>query len=116
MSLRPRANTFRPALSLKFVRSRLPARVSVAFHPASAASVMTNGESSTTLRAARERPDVRGLCLTPNLDTARRLTLACGVLHEPKLVLLDGWGHDLPAQLHDKLAGLIVAHAREAAT
>ena len=31
------------------------------------------------LRAARERPDVRILCLTPNLDTARRMTLAWGV-------------------------------------
>ena len=34
---------------------------------------------STTLRAARERPMVPILCLTPNLDVARRLSLAWGV-------------------------------------
>ncbi|WP_337997209.1 pyruvate kinase [Oleispirillum naphthae] len=34
---------------------------------------------STTLRAARERPLVPILCLTPNLQVARRLTLAWGV-------------------------------------
>ena len=33
-----------------------------------------------SLRAARERPDVRILCLTPNHDTARRMTLTWGVL------------------------------------
>ena len=35
----------------------------------------TSGRS----RAARERPEVRIICLTPNLNTARRLTLAWGV-------------------------------------
>jgi len=34
---------------------------------------------STTLRAARERPLVPILCLTPNLQVARRLTLVWGV-------------------------------------
>ena len=34
---------------------------------------------STTLRAARERPNVPILCLTSNLATARRLTMAWGV-------------------------------------
>jgi pyruvate kinase len=34
---------------------------------------------STTLRAARERPDVPILCLTASLATARRLALAWGV-------------------------------------
>jgi pyruvate kinase len=34
---------------------------------------------STTLRAARERPEVPILCLTSNQETARRLTLAFGV-------------------------------------
>ena len=34
---------------------------------------------STTLRAARERPEVPVICLTPNLDTARRLVLVWGV-------------------------------------
>lgn len=34
---------------------------------------------STTLRAARERPNVPILCLTANLETARRLTMVWGV-------------------------------------
>jgi pyruvate kinase len=34
---------------------------------------------STTLRAARERPDVPVICLTPNRDTARRLSVVWGV-------------------------------------
>jgi pyruvate kinase len=34
---------------------------------------------STTLRAARERPDVPILCLTSKLETARRLVLSFGV-------------------------------------
>ena len=44
-----------------------------------AAIVTYTTTGSTTLRAARERPGVRILCLTPSLDTARRLTLAWGV-------------------------------------
>ena len=49
-------------------------------HTLSAAAIVTyTNTGSTTLRAARERPDVRILCLTPNMDTARRLTLAWGV-------------------------------------
>ena len=49
-------------------------------HTLSAAAIVTyTNTGSTTLRAARERPDVRILCLTPNLDTARRMTLTWGV-------------------------------------
>ncbi len=49
-------------------------------HTLSAAAIVTyTNTGSTTLRAARERPDVRILCLTPNLATARRMTLAWGV-------------------------------------
>jgi pyruvate kinase len=49
-------------------------------HTLSAAAIVTyTNTGSTTLRAARERPDVGILCLTPNLDTARRMTLAWGV-------------------------------------
>ncbi len=49
-------------------------------HTLTAAAIVTyTNTGSTTLRAARERPDVRILCLTPNLDTARRMTLAWGV-------------------------------------
>ncbi|MDP1840185.1 MAG: pyruvate kinase [Reyranella sp.] len=49
-------------------------------HTLSAAAIVTyTNTGSTTLRAARERPDVRILCLTPNIDTARRMTLTWGV-------------------------------------
>lgn len=45
-----------------------------------AAAIVTYTTSgSTTLRAARERPDVPILCLTSKLETARRLTLSFGV-------------------------------------
>jgi pyruvate kinase len=48
-------------------------------HTLSAAAIVTYTTSgSTTLRAARERPDVPILCLTSRLDTARRLALAWG--------------------------------------
>lgn len=46
----------------------------------SAAAIVTYTTSgSTALRAARERPDVPILCLTADLQTARRLKLAFGV-------------------------------------
>jgi len=49
-------------------------------HTLTAAAIVTyTNTGSTTLRAARERPDVRILCLTPNIDTARRMTLTWGV-------------------------------------
>jgi pyruvate kinase len=49
-------------------------------HTLTAAAIVTyTNTGSTALRAARERPDVLILCLTPKLDTARRLTLAWGV-------------------------------------
>ena len=49
-------------------------------HTLSAAAIVTYTSSgSTTLRAARERPDVPILGLTPKLATARRLPLVWGV-------------------------------------
>jgi pyruvate kinase len=49
-------------------------------HTLSAAAIVTyTTTGSTTLRSARERPDVPILCLTPSLNTARRMTLAWGV-------------------------------------
>ncbi len=48
-------------------------------HTLSAAAIVTYTTSgSTTLRAARERPEVPILCLTSNLGTARRLALVWG--------------------------------------
>ncbi len=46
---------------------------------AAAAIVTYTTSGSTALRAARERPRAPILCLTPHLDTARRLTLAWGI-------------------------------------
>jgi pyruvate kinase len=49
-------------------------------HTLSAAAIVTYTSSgSTTLRAARERPDVPILSLTPKLATARRMPLVWGV-------------------------------------
>ena len=48
-------------------------------HTLSAAAIITYTTSgSTSLRAARERPDVPILCLTSSRDTARRLALVWG--------------------------------------
>lgn len=43
---------------------------------------------STALRAARQRPNVPILCLTPNMDVARRLAISYGVrgIHTPETV------------------------------
>ncbi|PWC53940.1 pyruvate kinase [Azospirillum sp. TSO22-1] len=49
-------------------------------HTIEAAAIVTYTTSgSTTLRAARERPEVPILCLTSSIETARRLALAYGV-------------------------------------
>jgi pyruvate kinase len=49
-------------------------------HTISAAAIVTYTTSgSTTLRAARERPEVPIVCLTSSLQTARRLALCWGV-------------------------------------
>src|SRR3546814_5289377 len=49
-------------------------------HTIGAAAIVTYTTSgSTTLRAARERPDVPILCLTSNVKTARRMQLCWGV-------------------------------------
>lgn len=49
-------------------------------HTVSASAIVTYTTSgSTTLRAARERPDVPILSLTPSVGTARRLTVVWGV-------------------------------------
>jgi pyruvate kinase len=49
-------------------------------HTVSAAAIVTYTTSgSTSLRAARQRPEVPILCLTSQISTARRLALAWGV-------------------------------------
>jgi pyruvate kinase len=52
-------------------------QVAHTIHAEAIVTFTTSG--STTLRAARERPDVPILCLTASLSTARRLALAWGV-------------------------------------
>src|SRR5580704_17298124 len=46
---------------------------------AAAAIITYTTSGSTTLRAARERPEVPILCLTSKLETARKLVLSFGV-------------------------------------
>ena len=49
-------------------------------HTVSAAAIVTfTTTGSTALRAARERPEVPILCLTPNVATARKLAVAWGL-------------------------------------
>jgi pyruvate kinase len=52
---------------------------SVATTISAAAIVTFTTRGTTALRAARERPAVPILCLTPNIDTARRLAMVFGV-------------------------------------
>ena len=57
----------------------ISAAASQVAHTLSAAAIITYTTSgSTSLRAARERPDVPILCLTSSRDTARRLALVWG--------------------------------------
>ncbi len=60
-----------------------------------AAAIVTYTMSgSTSLRAARQRPEVPILCLTPNINVARRLALSYGVyaVHKTKM-MEDFIGH-----------------------
>ncbi|MEE8517476.1 MAG: pyruvate kinase [Alphaproteobacteria bacterium] len=62
------------------VQDAITAAARQAAHTVSAAAIVTFTMSgSTTLRTARERPDVPILCLTANVHTARRMVLAWGV-------------------------------------
>ena len=100
------------------LRARLRRSVERGYYPAGFlrqfTAILASGDRSPLLRriacptlVIHGKADALVPC-EGGVDTARKI-------RDAKLVLLDGWGHDLPAQLHDKLAGLIVAHAREAA-
>jgi pyruvate kinase len=66
-------------------------------HTIAAAAIVTYTDTgSTSLRAARERPEVPILGLTPNAATARRLTLAWGI-H----AVLTGAIHDFHEMVAD---------------
>lgn len=63
-----------------------------AAHTVSASAIVTfSSTGSTTLRCARERPDVPILGLTPRSPTARRMTLAWGV-HSVLTEDIDNFG------------------------
>ena len=71
---RPRPSRRRPP------PTRSPPRRAQVAHTIKAAAIVTYTTSgSTTLRAARERPEVPILCLTQRVATARRLSLCWGV-------------------------------------
>jgi len=67
--------------------------VAALLHPAATITYTASGASA--LRAARERPDVPLLSLTPSLDTARRLAMAWGV----HAVRVDDDVHDVGEML-----------------
>ncbi len=72
-----------------------------AAHTISAAAIVTfSSTGSTTLRAARERPKMPILGLTPRIGTARRLALAWGV-HSVKVPDLKRF-----AEMVDKAVGI----------
>jgi len=77
------------------------------------AAILASGDRSAVLgRIACPTLVIHGKAdpLVPcegGIDTAFRI-------RDSRLVLLDGFGHDLPAQLHDRFAAMIAAHAREA--
>jgi pyruvate kinase len=70
------AQHFEPEATASDAISAAAAQVA---HTLSAAAIVTYTTSgSTTLRAARERPEVPILCLTERMETARRLALCWG--------------------------------------
>lgn len=71
--------TYHPALQHTAADAITAAARQVAETIAAAAIVTYTTSGSTTLRAARERPQVPIICLTASLQTARRLVLAYGV-------------------------------------
>jgi pyruvate kinase len=68
-------------------------QVAALLHPAATITYTASGASA--LRAARERPEVPLLSLTPSLETARRLTMAWGV----HAVRVDDDVHDVEEML-----------------
>lgn len=68
-------------------------QVAALLHPAATVTYTASGFSA--LRAARERPDVPLLSLTPSLETARRLAMVWGV----HAVCVEGEVHDVGEML-----------------
>jgi proline iminopeptidase len=99
------------------LRQRIRRSVERGYHPAGVArqlvAVIANGDRSLTLRHiacptlvihGRADPLVPFAC---GVDTAVKIP-------NSRLVAIDGFGHDFPAQLFERLAGIIAQHAQHA--
>ena len=99
------------------LRARIRRGVERSYHPQGflrqLAAILASGDRSAELgRIACPTLVIHGKAdpLVPyegGVDTAYRI-------RDSRLVLLDGFGHDLPPQLHDRFAAMIAAHVREA--
>jgi pimeloyl-ACP methyl ester carboxylesterase len=99
------------------LRARIRRSVERSYYPAGflrqLAAVLASGDRSWLLgRISCPTLVIHGKAdpLIPvdgGIDTARKI-------RDARLLLLDGFGHDLPPQLHERLAGEIAAHARAA--
>jgi proline iminopeptidase len=99
------------------LRARIRRGVERSYHPQGflrqLAAILACGDRSAALgRIACPTLVIHGRAdpLVPfegGVDTACRI-------RGSRLVLLDGFGHDLPPQLHDRFAAMIAAHVREA--
>ena len=99
------------------LRARIRRSVLRSYYPAGfrrqLAAILASGDRSAVLRRITcptlviHGKDDPLIPVDGGIDTARRI-------RDARLVLLDGFGHDFPPQLHETFAGLIAAHAREA--
>jgi pimeloyl-ACP methyl ester carboxylesterase len=101
------------------LRARIRRSVERGYYPAGflrqLAAVLASGDRSWLLaRISCPTLVIHGKDdpLTPvdgGMDTARKI-------RDARLLLLDGFGHDLPPQLHERLAGEIAGHAQAASS
>lgn len=99
------------------LRARIRLGVERSYHPQGflrqLGAILASGDRSAVLgRITSPTLVIHGKAdpLVPyegGVDTAYRI-------RDSRLVLLDGFGHDLPPQLHHRFADMIAAHAREA--
>ena len=99
------------------LRARIRRGVERSYHPQGflrqLAAILASGDRSAALgRITCPTLVIHGKAdpLVPyegGVETAYRI-------RDSRLVLLDGFGHDLPPQLHDRFAAMIAAHVREA--
>ena len=98
------------------LRARIRRSVERSYHPAGVLRQMTaiiaDGDRSARLRSI----SCPTLVIHGRADPL--VPFACGVdtavkIPNSRLVAIDGFGHDFPAQLFERLAGLIAHHARE---